>query len=52
MKTVPFSDILYGVCQLVGLDITTLNAKSFGAVRDLTSRRVSVIWDREEWPDA
>jgi hypothetical protein len=51
MKSVPFSEILYGVCQIIGLDITTLNAKSFGAVRDLVSRRISVIWDREEWPD-
>ena len=52
MKTVPFSDILAQVCQLVGLDRNTLNSKSFAAVRDLTSRRLSTIWDREEWPDA
>lgn len=51
MKTVPFSDILASVCQLVGLDRTTLNDKAFGAIRDFTSRRLSVIWDREEWPD-
>ena len=51
MKTVPFSDILASVCQLVGLDRATLNDKSFGAIRDFTSRRLSVVWDREEWPD-
>ena len=51
MKTVPFSDILASVCQLVGLDRTTLNDKAFGAIRDFTGRRLSVIWDREEWPD-
>jgi len=51
MKTVPFSDILAGVCQLVGLDRNTLNDKAFAAVRDLTSRRMNIIWDREEWPD-
>jgi hypothetical protein len=51
MKTVPFSDILASVCQLVGLDRNTLNDKSFGAVRDLCGRRMSIIWDREEWPD-
>jgi len=51
MKTVPFSDILASVCQLVGLDRATLNDKSFGAIRDFTGRRLSVIWDREEWPD-
>lgn len=51
MKTVPFSDILASVCQLVGLDRTTLNDKAFGAIRDFTWRRMSVIWDREEWPD-
>lgn len=51
MKTVPFSDILASTCQLVGLDRNTLNDKSFGAIRDLTSRRINVIWDREEWPD-
>jgi len=51
MKTVPFSDILAGVCQLVGLDRNTLNDKAFAAVRDLAARRMSMIWDREEWPD-
>ena len=51
MKTVPFSDILASVCQLVGLDRTTLNDKAFGAIRDFTGRRLSVVWDREEWPD-
>lgn len=51
MKTVPFSDILAEVCQLIGLDRTTLNEKSFGAIRDFTSRRIGTIWDREEWPD-
>ena len=51
MKTVPFSDILSEVCQLIGLDTVTLNDKSFGAIRDFTSRRIGTIWDREEWPD-
>jgi len=51
MKTVPFSDILNQTCQLIGLDVTTLNDKSFSAIRDLTSRRISQVWDREEWPD-
>jgi hypothetical protein len=52
MKTVPFSDILSSVCQLIGLDKTTLSDRSFSAVRDMTSRRIGSIWDREEWPDA
>lgn len=51
MKTVPFSDILAQVCQLVGLDRTTLNNKSFCAIRDIANRRIGTIWDREEWPD-
>ena len=51
MKTVKFSDILTQTCQLVGLDIDTLNTKSFNVIRDLTSRRLSQIWDREQWPD-
>jgi hypothetical protein len=51
MKTVPFSDLLSEICQLVGLDRTTLNEKSFNAIRDFTSRRIGTIWDREEWPD-
>jgi len=51
MKTVPFSDILASVCQLIGLDRNTLNDKSFGAIRDMVGRRISTIWDREEWPD-
>lgn len=52
MKTVPFSDILAEVCQLIGLDRSTLNDKSFNTIRDFTSRRIGTIWDREEWPDA
>lgn len=51
MKTAPFSDILANVCQLAGLDRVTLNDKSFSAIRDFSSRRLNVIWDREEWPD-
>jgi len=51
MKTVPFSDILASVCQLVGLDRATLNDKAFGAIRDFAARRLCVVWDREEWPD-
>lgn len=51
MKTVPFSDILASVCQLTGLDRNTLNDKAFAAIRDIVSRRISTIWDREEWPD-
>jgi hypothetical protein len=52
MNTVPFSDILAEVCQLIGLDRSTLNDKSFNTIRDFTSRRIGTIWDREEWPDA
>jgi len=51
MKTVKFSDILAQTCQLVGLDIDTLNTKSFNVIRDLAARRLSQVWDREEWPD-
>ena len=51
MKTVPFSAILAESCQLIGLDRNTLNDKAFAAVRDFTSRRLSMIWDREDWPD-
>jgi hypothetical protein len=52
MKTVPFSDILAEVCQLIGLDRSTLNDKSFNTIRDFASRRIGTMWDREEWPDA
>lgn len=51
MKTVPFSAILAESCQLIGLDRNTLNDKSFAAIRDFTNRRISMIWDREDWPD-
>jgi len=51
MKTLPFSEILAETCQLIGLDRTTLNDKSFNAIRDFANRRISMIWDREEWPD-
>ena len=51
MKTLPFSEILAETCQLIGLDRTTLNDKSFNAIRDFANRRIRMIWDREEWPD-
>jgi len=51
MKTVPFSAILAESCQLIGLDRNTLNDKAFAAIRDFTNRRLSMIWDREDWPD-
>jgi hypothetical protein len=51
MKTVPFSTILAEVCQLIGLDRTTLNDKGFSTIRDFANRRIGIIWDREEWPD-
>ena len=51
MKTVPFSAILAESCQLIGLDRNTLNDKAFAALRDFTNRRISMIWDREDWPD-
>lgn len=51
MKTLPFSEILAETCQLIGLDRTTLNDKSFNAIRDFANRRISMVWDREEWPD-
>lgn len=51
MKTIPFSDILAEVCQLVGLDRITLTDKSFYTVRDFVNKRLGTIWDREEWPE-
>ena len=51
MKTLPFSEILAETCQLIGLDRNTLNDKSFHTIRDFVNRRLSMIWDREEWPD-
>ena len=51
MKTLPFSEILAETCQLIGLDRATLNDKSFNAIRDFANRRISMVWDREEWPD-
>ena len=51
MKTVPFSAVLAESCQLIGLDRNTLNDKSFAAIRDFANRRLSMIWDREDWPD-
>lgn len=51
MKTVAFSTILAEVCQLIGLDRSTLNDKSFSTIRDFANRRIGTIWDREEWPD-
>jgi hypothetical protein len=51
MKTVAFSDILAEVCQVVGLDRSTLTDKSFATIRDTCSRRLNMVWDREAWPD-
>ena len=51
MRTVPFSDILYGSLQICGLDRELTTVERFRQVRDFASRRLQAIWESQDWPD-
>jgi len=51
MQTLKFSNVIYGVAQLAGLDRDNLPGHFFKQVRDLANSRVAFAWETEYWPD-
>ena len=51
MQTLKFSNVIYGVAQLAGLDRDNLPGHFFKQVRDLANPRMSFAWETEYWPD-
>ena len=51
MQTLKFSNVIYGVAQLAGLDRDNLPGHFFKQVRDLANPRISFAWETEYWPD-
>jgi hypothetical protein len=50
MQTLKFSNVVYGVSQLAGLDRDNLPNHFFKQVRDLTNHRLGIAWETEYWP--
>ena len=51
MRTLKFSNVVYGVAQLAGLDRDNLPSHFFKQVRDLANPRMAFEWETEYWPD-
>ena len=51
MRTLKFSNVVYGVAQLAGLDRDNLPSHFFKQVRDLANPRMALAWETEYWPD-
>ena len=51
MRTLKFSNVVYGVAQLAGLDRDNLHTHFFKQVRDLANPRMALAWETEYWPD-
>ncbi len=51
MQTLKFSNVIYGVAQLAGLDRDNLPGHFFKQVRDLANPRIAFAWETEYWPD-
>jgi len=51
MRTLKFSNVVYGVAQLAGLDRDNLPTHFFKQVRDLANPRMALAWETEYWPD-
>ena len=51
MQTLKFSNVVYGVAQLAGLDRDNLPTHFFKQVRDLANPRMALAWETEYWPD-
>ena len=51
MRTLKFSNVVYGVAQLAGLDRDNLPTHFFKQVRDLANPRIALAWETEYWPD-
>ena len=51
MRTLKFSNVVYGVAQLAGLDRDNLPSHFFKQVRDLANPRMALALETEYWPD-
>jgi len=51
VQTLKFSNVVYGVSQLAGLDRDNLPNHFFKQVRDLANTRLDIAWETEYWPD-
>ena len=51
MRTLKFSNVVYGVAQLAGLDRDNLPTHFFKQVRDLANPRMALVWETEYWHD-
>ena len=51
MRTLKFSNVVYGVAQLAGLARDNLPTHFFKQVRDLANPRMALAWETEYWPD-
>ena len=51
MQTLKFSNVVYGVAQLAGLDRDNLPGHFFKQVRDLANTRLAIAWESEYWPE-
>jgi len=51
MRTLKFSNVVYGVAQLAGLDRDNLPGHFFKQIRDLANPRMALAWETEYWPD-
>ena len=51
MRTVHYSEILYGTAALAGLSPGDLDAAAFGLLRTFHDRRLQVAWEIHRWPD-
>ena len=45
MQTLKFSNVVYGVAQLAGLDRDNLPGHFFKQVRDLANTRLAIAWE-------
>lgn len=51
MRTIPYSQISAGVCDLVGWDPDNLDSRQFSAIRRAVSQALGDLWDKYWWAD-
>ncbi len=51
MRTVPFSTVLDGACDVAGLDRADLSSQQLGSLVRKINRRVARAWRYDRWPE-
>jgi hypothetical protein len=51
MITVPYSTVLYGVCDLAGLDRDAIPTDQAQIIQHAINRRLQIIWAQWPWPE-